>query len=269
MRCSKCNSLMPGDEKFCPECGEPNPETKNNQKEENSGSVSQGEANNQTHIFEPIKGMGAIDLIKMSWEVFVQNVGIWIGIIILGMVLNVIPILGQLLYAVIILMIFPFAYLCIVKSLKNKKSNFNDFFDSFQNILSFLGLIIIGGIVALIYGGINVGLIFLSPEAIRPFIGIILFLFNLIFMLIISPIGAFSFLGIYAKNLGVISSISESISLLVKNIAQIIPPVLLMMILTAISMIPIGLGLLITAPMFYILLAELYIKFNDGLRTDF
>ena len=263
MNCSKCNTEYNQTDKFCPECGEPNPQA---QKQETTPVAATPAAS--SNIFSNYAGLGTGDLIKLSWNIFAANVAVWIGIMLLMIIINIIPILGSLVSIVVGMMIIPYSYMCLVRYEKNQKTTFNDYFDAFKNIFSFIGIIAIFMVIGILYFAVNFMVIVSTPDFLSGIVPLFIFLFNFIVFFLLAPLGSFSYLGVYANDYGVIESISKGFSIILSNIVPIVINLIVMGIIIVISLIPLGLGAFITFPMTYILLAALYIKFTGGGKTN-
>jgi len=216
MNCSKCNTEFNETDKFCPECGEPNPQF---QKQETTPIVATPATSNS--IFGHYANLGTGDLIKLSWNVFAANVAVWIGIIILMIIINIIPILGSLVSIVIGMMIIPYSYLCLVRYEKNEKTSFKDYFDAFKNIFSFIGIIAIFMFIGILYFAINFMVSISTPEFLKGIVPLFIFLFNFLVFFFVAPLASFSYLGVYANDYGVIESISKGFSVILSNIVPI------------------------------------------------
>lgn len=265
MNCSKCNTEYNQTDKFCPECGEPNPQA---QKQETTPVAATPAASD--NIFSHYAGLGTGDLIKLSWNVFAANVAVWIGIILLMIIINIIPILGSLSSIIIAIFIIPYSYMCLVRYEKNQKTSFNDDVDAFKNIFSFIFINLILSFLFLIFFILIIMVIFILTYSFSNlFVLYIIVLFtSVLLLLILVPLLSFSYLGVYANDYGVIESISKGFSVILSNIVPIIINLIVMGIIILISLIPLGLGAFITFPMTYILLAALYIKFTGGGKTN-
>jgi uncharacterized membrane protein len=211
----------------------------------------------------------AFSWISDAWGLFKQQAGLWIGFLVLYMVLyfllDLIPVIGGLI-AMFVQVLFTAGVVYSCGLLRREGAfAFGDLFVAFNRrtgplliaSLIALGLLIVPIIIGVIFigGSAGFGALALGGEAAAGALGV-----GLIVGVLIMLVGAavytmaiwFAPALILMHDIAPVEALKMSFSACLKNILPGLVFFLVMTVLLLVSAIPLGLGLLVTLPMFWI-----------------
>lgn len=210
------------------------------------------------------------DFISQGFTIFGKNAAMFIGFllvsIVISIVLRFIPILGQLASFVISGALGAGYFIVAHKTFKNEHTEFSNFFDGFKdwvqlflNSLIVTIMIVIGLLPVIFFFVKNIGfdssnLDLQDPEAISDLIkglGVSYIFIYILTIMLLSVFIIYSALFIVFDKMTAWDAIMASTKVVSQNIFSHIAFLILWIVIFIISVIPIGLGLLVTVPAFY------------------
>jgi hypothetical protein len=210
------------------------------------------------------------DFISQGFTIFGKNAAMFIGYLlvslVISMVLRFIPFLGQLASFVISGALGAGYFIVAHKTYKNEHTEFSNFFDGFKDwVQLFLNTLIVTimiliGLLPVIffffknYGFDSSNLDFKDPEAISDLIkglGVSYIFIYVLAIMLLSVFIIYSTLFIVFDKMTAWDAILASVKTVAQNIFSHIMFIIVWIVIFIISVIPIGLGLLVTVPAFY------------------
>lgn len=201
--------------------------------------------------------------VAQGWDIFKQNASgfilFFLLYIVITVVLNVIPLLGQLANFLISGALSAGFYVVGHKIVNQEPYIFSNFFDGFQKIGQFIVFALLTGLIAILIalplGGAAIITALTSGGNLDPTVlvgmvgtlGVIALLFVLVFLFLIY-VPCF----ILFSNYDTINAIKASFNLVKKNIAGHIVLVLAIIGIALLGVLALGVGILVAAPVIYL-----------------